>query len=106
MEKSMIASLLEVLKKICICEKCGFNETKNIIQEANMGDLDELLEENGVNTLDVIESIFAVKDALEEEFEGFESTPEGVKTFFNDVQRLPISDKEAREIYEKYLLPH
>lgn len=105
MNNSKIVELLKVLKKIYVCEMCGFNESFDLVQDAKMNDLNQFLEENGVNTLDVLESCYDVKYVLENEFkdEGCEKTPDGVKDFFYNFEGIEISDNEANCIYEKYL---
>jgi hypothetical protein len=105
MDNSKIVELLKVLKKIYVCEMAGFNESFDLVQYAKMDDLNSFLEENGVNTLDVIESCYNVKYVLENNFKdkGCEKTPDGVKDFFYKFEGLRISDNEANCIYEKYL---
>jgi hypothetical protein len=104
-DNSKIVELLKVLKKIYVCEMAGFNESFYLVQDAKMDDLNAFLEENGVNTLDVLESCYNVKCAMDGEFvdRGCEKTAEGVKKFFYNHEGLELSDNEARGIYEKYL---
>lgn len=105
MDNSKIVELLKVLKKIYVCEMAGFNESFDLVQDAKMDDLNAFLEENGVNTLDVLESCDNVKYVMEDRFaeEGCEKTPKGVKDFFYKFEGLEISDNEANCIYKKYL---
>ena len=103
MEK--IVELLKILKKIYVCEMAGFNESFDLVQDANMDDLNAFLEENGVNTLDVIESCYNMEYVMENEFaeKDCEKSPKGVKEFFYDFEGIKLSDNEANGIYEKYL---
>ena len=105
MDKNKIVDLLKVLKRIYVCEMAGFNESLDIVQDAKIDDLNLFLEENGVNTLDVLESCYNIKYAIENEFtkKGCEKTSDGVKEFFYKHEGIKISDKEANGIYEKYL---
>ena len=105
MDNKKIVELLKVLKKIYVCEMAGFNESFDIVQDANMDDLNAFLEENDVNTLDVLESCYDVKYVMDNHFEEmeFESTQEGVKEFFLDYDGIQLSDNEAKAICEKYL---
>jgi hypothetical protein len=106
MDNKKIVELLKVLKKIYVCEMAGFNESFDLVQDANMDDLNAFLEENGVNTLDVIESCYNVKNVMEDRFaedDYYEKSPEGVKEFFYNYECIKLSDKEANGIYEKYL---
>jgi hypothetical protein len=105
MDKNKIVDLLKVLKRIYVCEMAGFNETFDIVQDAKIDDLNLFLEENGVNTLDVLESCYNIKYVLENRFaeKGCEKTSDGVKEFFYKYEGIEISDKEANGIYEKYL---
>jgi len=105
MNNSKIVELLKVLKKIYVCEMCGFNESFDLVQDAKMNDLNQFLEENGVKTLEVIESYLNVKNVMNGEFvdRGCEKTAEGVKKFFYNYEGLELSNNEAQGIYEKYL---
>ena len=105
MNNSKIVELLKVLKKIYVCEMCGFNESFDLVQDTNISDLNQFLEENGVKTLEVIESCLNVRNVMNEDFidSGCEKTAEGVKKFFYNHEGLELSDNEARGIYEKYL---
>ena len=105
MDNSKIVELLKVLKKIYVCEMAGFNESFDLVQDANMDDLNTFLEENGVNTLDVIESCYDMEYVMENEFaeKDCEKTPEGIKDYFYKYEGIKLSDKEANGIYEKYL---
>ena len=105
MDNSKIVELLKVLKKIYVCEMAGFNESFDLVQDANIDDLNAFLEENGVNPLDVLESCYDIEYAMEEEFaeKDCEKTPDGVKEFFYNFEGIKLSDKEANGIYEKYL---
>ena len=105
MNNKKIVDLLKILKKIYVCEMAGFNDTFDIVQDANIDDLNAFLEENGVNTLDVLESCFNVKYMLENQFEekGCEKSVEGIKHFFDTVEGIYLSDNEANGIYEKYM---
>ena len=105
MDNSKIVELLKVLKKIYVCEMVGFNNSFDLVQNAKMDDLNSFLEENNVNTLDVLESCYNVGYVMENEFaeEDCEKTPKGVKDFFYKFEGLKISDNEANCIYEKYL---
>ena len=104
MDNKKIVELLKVLKKIYVCEMAGFNESFDLVQDANMDDLNAFLEENGVNTLDVMESCYDIKCALEERFaeKGCEKSLDGVKEFFYNFEGIKLSDNEANGIYEKY----
>ena len=105
MDNSKIVELLKVLKKIYICEMAGFNESFDLVQDVNMDDLNAFLEENGVNTLDVVESCYIVKNVLNGRFaeKGCEKTPESIKDYFYNFEGIELSDNEANGIYEKYL---
>ena len=105
MDSKKIVELLKVLKKIYVCEMAGFNSAFGLVQDANMDDLNAFLEENGVNPLDVLESCYNIKYALEERFaeKGCEKSPDGVKEFFYNFEGIKLSDNEANGIYEKYL---
>ena len=105
MDNSKIVELLKVLKKIYVCEMAGFNESFDLVQDAKMDDLNSFLEENNVNTLDVLESCYNVGYVIENRFaeKGCEKTPEGVKVFFYKFEGIKISDNEANSIYERYL---
>lgn len=105
MDNSKIVELLKVLKKIYVCEMAGFNESFDLVQDINIDDLNAFLEENGVNTLDVVESCYRVKNVLNGRFaeKGCEKTPEGIKDYFYNFEGIELSDNEANGIYEKYL---
>ena len=105
MDNKKIVELLKILKKIYVCEMAGFNETFDLVQDANIDDLNAFLEENGVNTLDVMESCYDIEYAMEDEFaeKGCKKSPDGVKKFFYNFEGIKLSDNEANEIYEKYL---
>jgi len=105
MDNKKIVELLKVLKKIYVCEMAGFNESFDLVQDANMDDLNAFLDENGVNTLDVIESCYDIEYVMEDEFteKGCEKSPKEVKEFFYNFEGIKLSDKEANGIYEKYL---
>ena len=105
MDNKKIVELLKVLKKIYVCEMAGFNESFDLVQDANMDDLNAFLEENGVNPLDVLESCYNIKYALEERFadKGCEKSTKGVKELFYNFEGIKLSDNEANGIYEKYL---
>jgi hypothetical protein len=83
----------------------GFNESFDLVQDANMDDLNAFLDENGVNTLDVMESCYNIEHVIEDRFteKDREKSPEGVKKFFYNFEGIKLSDNEANEIYEKYL---
>ena len=104
MDNKKIVELLKILKKIYVCEMAGFDETFDIVQDANMDDLNVFLEENGVNTLDVLESCYDIEYVMENEFseKGCEKTLEGIKDFFYKSEGIKLSDNEANGIYEKY----
>lgn len=104
MDNSKIVELLKVLKKIYVCEMAGFNESFDLVQDANMDDLNSFLEENGVNPLDVLESCYKMKIVLRDFSEtGCEKTSEGIKDYFWRFEGIKLSDNEANGIYEKYL---
>ena len=103
MDNKKIVELLKILKKIYVCEMAGFNETFDLVQDANIDDLNAFLEENGVNTLDVMESCYDIECVLEEREKDYEKSPDGVKKFFYNFEGIKLSDNEANEIYEKYL---
>ena len=105
MGNSKIVELLKVLKKIYVCEMAGFNESFDLVQDVKMDDLNAFLEENGVNTLDVVESCYDIECVMEDEFaeNGCEKSPDGVKKFFYNFEGIELSDNEANGIYEKYL---
>lgn len=104
MDNSKIVELLKVLKKIYVCEMAGFNESFDLVQDANMDDLNAFLEENGVNPLDVLESCYKMEIVLRDFAEnGCEKTPEGIKDYFWRFEGIKLSDNEANGIYEKYL---
>ena len=66
-----------------------------------MNDLNAFLEENGVNTLDIIESCYRVSNVMKTDF-NLDKTVDGVKQYFEG-EGLDLSDNEAKGIYEKYL---
>ena len=103
MDNKKIVELLKILKKIYVCEMAGFNETFDLVQDANIDDLNAFLEENGVNTLDVMESCYDIECVLEDREKDYEKSPDGVKKFFYNFEGIKLSDNEANEIYEKYL---
>jgi hypothetical protein len=105
MDNSKIVELLKVLKKIYVCEMAGFNESFDLVQDANMDDLNAFLEENGVNPLDVLESCYDIEYVMENEFadKGYKKTPKGIKDYFYKSEGIKLSDNEANGIYEKYL---
>lgn len=105
MDIKKIVELLKILKKIYVCEMAGFNETFDIVQDANMDDLNAFLEENGVNTLSIMESCYNIEHVIEDRFteKDCEKSPEGVKKFFYNFEGIKLSNNEANEIYEKYL---
>ena len=103
MDNKKIVELLKILKKIYVCEMAGFNETFDLVQDANIDDLNAFLEENGVNTLDVMESCYDIECVLEDREKDYEKLPDGVKKFFYNFENIKLSDKKENEIYEKYL---
>ena len=103
MDNKKIVELLKILKKIYVCEMAGFNETFDLVQDANIDDLNAFLEENGVNTLDVMESCYDIECVLEDREKDYEKSPDGLKKFFYNFEGIQLSDNEANEIYEKYL---
>lgn len=102
MEK--IVELLKILKRIYISEMCDFNDTLDIIQEANIDELNKFFEENNVNTLDILESNLDIKYILKNDFKDkdFERTPQGIKDYFSRFYCIKLSDIEAFDICEKY----
>ena len=105
MDNKKIVELLKVLKKIYACEMAGFNETYDLVQYANIDDLNEFLEENGINTLEILESCYNVKYVLDNNFEerGCEKTKKGIKDYFWKFEGINLSDNEVDGIYEKYI---
>lgn len=104
MDNKKIVELLKVLKKIYVCEMIGANESFDLIQEVNIGDLNEFLEENGINTLEILESCYNIKNVLSENFEerGCEKTKKGIKDYFWKFEGIDLSNNEVDGIYEKY----
>lgn len=104
MDNKKIVELLKVLKKIYVCEMIGANESFDLVQEANIGDLNEFLEENGINTLDILESCYKIEKVLSENFEerGCEKTKKGIKDYFWKFEGIDLSNNEVDGIYEKY----
>lgn len=102
---SKVIKLLKILKKIYICEMAGFNETKHLIQNIKIDDLNSILEENGVKLLKLLESCYEVEEALQDNIleNGCERTKESVKKYFHDVEGIKLSDNEVNDIYEKYI---
>lgn len=105
MDNIKIIELLKVLKKIYVCEKAGFNSSFDLVQKINMDDLNTFLEENGVNTLDIVESCYNVKYVMEHSFieKQCDKTIDGIKEYFDKFEGIRLSDNEAKSIYEKYL---